>query len=135
MPPRRRKSSGYRGVRTRPSDVFYVEIRSGETRLTLDTFDTAEQAARVYDAAAWRLRRPHRKVNFLEVATRERAQELAPPPRVITNEDRRENMRRERGPSIAEMNEGAMVVWRQHFSEDVVNEREFYAQSAERTAK
>ncbi|KAE8808892.1 putative AP2 protein [Hordeum vulgare] len=52
MPPRRRGSSGYRGVRERPSAVYYIEIRSGDVRLGLDTFETSHEAARAYDAAA-----------------------------------------------------------------------------------
>ncbi|KAE8776734.1 Farnesyl pyrophosphate synthetase [Hordeum vulgare] len=65
-------------------------------------------------------------MNFPEVATPERAQELAPPPWLVTDEDRRENRRQERRLAIAEMDEETMAVWCQHFSEDVVNERESY---------
>ena len=53
---------------------------------------------------------------------------MAPPPRLITDEDRRENRRRERRLSLAEMDEEAMALWRQHFPQDIINEREFYAQ-------
>ena len=74
-------------------------------------------------------------MNFPEVATRERAQELAPPPGLVTYEDHRDNRRRERRLGIAEMDDEAMAVWRRCFPEDVVNEREFYAQRrAERAA-
>ncbi|XBH63821.1 hypothetical protein VPH35_117711 [Triticum aestivum] len=66
-------------------------------------------------------------MNFLEVATRERAQKLAPP-RLVTDEDRHDNRRRERRLSITEMDEEAMAVWGQRFPEDVVNKREFYTQ-------
>lgn len=41
MPPRRRGASGYRSVRARPSGAFSAEIRSGEMRLSLGTFDSA----------------------------------------------------------------------------------------------
>ena len=67
-------------------------------------------------------------MNFPNVPTRERAQELAPSPRLITDEDRRDNRRRERCLGIAEMDEEAMALWRQHFPQDIINEREFYAQ-------
>ncbi|XP_073363579.1 uncharacterized protein [Aegilops tauschii subsp. strangulata] len=127
-PPRRWGASGYRGVRTRPSGAFSTEIQSGEMRLGLGTFDTAHEAARVYDAEAWCLRRHRREMNFPDVPTRERAQEFAPPPRLITNEDCRDNYRRERRLGIAEMDEEAMALWRQRFPHDVINEREFYAQ-------
>ncbi|KAE8794070.1 Ethylene-responsive transcription factor CRF1 [Hordeum vulgare] len=110
MSSRRRGSSGYRDVRVRPFGVFYTEIRSGEMRLTLGTFDASHEAARVYDAAAWHLWCPRREMNFPEVATRERAQELAPPPWLVTDEDHREKQWRKRRLGIAEMDEEAMAV-------------------------
>ena len=73
------------GVRLRPSGVYYAEIRSGDTRLGLGTFETT----RAYDATAWRLRRPQAQMNFSHTQTREHAQELAPPLQLITDKDRR----------------------------------------------
>ena len=67
-------------------------------------------------------------MNFPNVPTRERAQELVPLPRLITDEDRRDNRRREHRLGIAEMDEEAMALWRQHFPQDIIKEREFYAQ-------
>ncbi|XP_073356743.1 ethylene-responsive transcription factor CRF1-like [Aegilops tauschii subsp. strangulata] len=128
MPPRRSETWGYRGVRARPFGGFSVEIRFRGMRLGLGTFDTAHEAARAYDAAAWRLRGPHRTLNFPNMPTRERAQELAPPPRLITDEDRRGNRRREHRLSIAEIDEEAMALWRQCFPQDIINECEFYPQ-------
>ena len=58
MPPRRRGSSGYRGVRERPNGWYSAEIRSGDVRFGLGSFRSAYEAARAYDAAAWRLDRP-----------------------------------------------------------------------------
>ncbi len=60
--------------------------------------------------------------------TRERALELTPLPRLITDEDRRDNRRREHRLGIAEMDEEAMAMWCQHFPQDIINECEFYAQ-------
>ncbi|KAE8820408.1 putative AP2 protein [Hordeum vulgare] len=73
MPPRRRGSSGYRGVCERRSGIYYVEIRSGDVRLALGTFETAHEATRAYDAAAWRLGRPRAQMNFQDVYRREQA--------------------------------------------------------------
>ncbi|KAI4974004.1 hypothetical protein ZWY2020_041785 [Hordeum vulgare] len=105
MPPRRRGSSGYRGVRERPSGVYYVEIRSCDVRLGLVTFETSHEAARAYDAAAWRLGRPRAQMNFQDVYTREQAQNLVPPPRVITDQDREEHRRRQHRLLVAEEDE------------------------------
>jgi hypothetical protein len=52
IPPRRHSSSGYRGVRTRPSGTFYAEIQSSEERIEIGTFETAHEAARAYDVVA-----------------------------------------------------------------------------------
>ena len=120
-------ASDFRGVRERRSGAFSSEIWFGKKRLILGTFDTAEEAARAYNATAWRLQRPSREMNFPDVSN-QRAHDLAPFPRLFTDEDRRVHRRRQRRLAIAEMDVEAMVVWRELFPQEIVNERQFYKQ-------
>ncbi|KAK1668957.1 hypothetical protein QYE76_057116 [Lolium multiflorum] len=78
--------TGYRGVRARPKGTYYAEIRDGGERIGLGTYETAHEAARAYDAVAWRLGRPRSSMNFHDVWTRQQAEDLA---RRRTSLDRR----------------------------------------------
>jgi hypothetical protein len=62
-----------------------VELRAGGYRLTLGTYPTVELAARAYDTAAWRFRRPRRDMNFLDVESLKEAEFLASPPPLLTD--------------------------------------------------
>ncbi|XBJ13813.1 hypothetical protein VPH35_005934 [Triticum aestivum] len=124
----RRGPSGYRGARLRPSDAYYAEIRPGGVRLGLGTFETAHEAVPAYDVAAWHLGRPHVQLNYHDVYTGEQAQRVAPPPRLITDQDREDHRRWQRRLLIAER---AMAEWRRRHPEDVAAKNAFWA---ERTA-
>ncbi|KAM3300591.1 hypothetical protein ACQJBY_041555 [Aegilops geniculata] len=131
MPPGRRGASGYRGIRQRSNGGFYSEIRSGQLRLGLGTFETAHEAARAYDAAAWRLGRPRPQMNFHDVHTLQQALDVAPPPRICTAQDRAEHAERQRRLLVAHEDERTMAEWRRRHPEDVTYEQAYWARRRE----
>ena len=66
---RRRPASGFYGVRERPSGRYAMEITADGVRWWIGTFDSAELAARAYDAAAIRFGRLKHDLNFPDTDT------------------------------------------------------------------
>ncbi|CAM0876367.1 unnamed protein product [Alopecurus aequalis] len=127
----------FRGVCARPNGRFYAEIRTGQRRIVLGTYDTAHEAARAFDAAAWRLDRPRRQMNFpYDARTAKQAAELAPPPVLNTAEDRQRQREVNEQLLVADHDERTMAEYRRRHPEEVEAERAYFtAQRAQRVAR
>nr|XP_051196625.1 uncharacterized protein LOC127309955 [Lolium perenne] len=135
MPSRCRSDSSYCRVRAWPSGRFDAKIRSGEERIRIGTFDIAHEAARAYDAVAWRLELfppTHELRRRLDARA---AEMLAPPSPIVTTEQRRRAHELEQRLRVAEQDERVRLEWARAFPEDVAAIEAFYAQKKEAKAK
>ncbi|XP_051189864.1 uncharacterized protein [Lolium perenne] len=99
--PRRSNATGYTGMRERPGGAFYAEIRSGLKRIKLGTYE----AARAYDA-----------------------EDLAPPPCLVTAEDRCHHKALQRRLYHVVEDECLMEEWKRRLPEDVQAMHAFYVE-------
>nr|XP_051197210.1 ethylene-responsive transcription factor 1-like [Lolium perenne] len=117
-----------------PRGRFDAEIRSGEERIRLGTFETTHEAAGAYDAVAWRLGRSRRTMNFHDVWMREQTEALAQPSPAVTRDLQRRQCELEQRLVIMERNERLRLEWARQFPEDVAADEAFYAKKKEEKA-
>jgi hypothetical protein len=125
MPPRRRGSSGFCGIRARHNGRFYAELHADGFHLTLGTYDLSELAAHAYDSVAWRFLRPRRDLNFPDVESLEEAEFLAPAPCLVDDEDSCCHRQAQRRIAIAERDEELMHQSRAQFPSYIVDTEAF----------
>jgi hypothetical protein len=98
----------------------------------LGTFNTSEEAARAYDAVAWRCSSPHRELNFAKVESIEEAEFLALSFRIMSRTEELHMLREYLQLRTHHAGEAAMAVFRTAQPEYMQAELDFYAKKDEK---
>ena len=112
----------------RPGGRYAAEISGAGQRMWLGTFNTGVEAARAYDAAAWRFGRPRHTMNFPEVRSLVEAERHTSEPHFVSQEEARRHRHGQWRIAIAEADERFMAQYRRDHPEDVQFERAFWKQ-------
>jgi hypothetical protein len=70
-----------------PNDTYYAEIRTGDERIGLGTYEIAHKIAPAYDTVAWPIGSPRSSMIFNNVWTRHHAEDLASPRYTVTRDE------------------------------------------------
>ena len=111
-----KSSSGFRGVRLRPSGCWTVEITEASQRWYMGTFDTADLAARAYDVSVMWLNRPRVDLYFSE-ESRENAEFIVGALRMLTRDEVMQDHRAYMQLRIRRDDEAAMARFRRDHPE------------------
>ncbi|CAM0870813.1 unnamed protein product [Alopecurus aequalis] len=128
MAPRRspKSSAGFLCVRQCPSGCYAAVITADGLHWLIGTFDSAELAARVYDAAPWCFGRPRDEMNFPE-ETPETAEFLAPPLQLLDRAAAKQACRERMNRRATQIDGLWVELLRRHHPKLLQAERELYA--------